>query len=117
MNDLLILLVVLPLWTLVLRLFPRILTTTIEKKVDAHHATKLAGVTADLEAKYATLRTSVDYLTMQQTALRSHIISAVEVLWNEILRIEKKYSHLLILDTILWQRRLRDSMHPVPRGK
>ena len=103
MSDFLIplvYLIALLLWTLVLRLFPRILTTTIEKKIEGHHATKLASFTGELEAKYSTLRTSVDYLSMQQTALRSHIIAAVEVLWNEILRLEKKFSHLLVLDTL-----------------
>ena len=104
MDDLLIALVsllVLVLWTLVLRLFPRILTTTIEKKIEGHHAAKLATLTAELEAKYSTLQTSVDYLSTQQTALRSHIISAVDVLWNEILSLEKQFAHLLFLDTIL----------------
>lgn len=104
MNDFpvpLLWLLALLLWTLVLRLFPRILTTTIERKIEGHHATKLAGLTAELEGKYSTLRTSVDYLSMQQTALRSHIISAVEVLWDEILRLEMQFGHLLVLDTIL----------------
>ena len=54
--------------------------TTFEKKLESHYSTKLATLTAELEAKYSTLQTSVDYLSMQQSAMKSHVISAVNSL-------------------------------------
>ena len=120
MNDLpaaIIGVIVLLIWTLVLRLFPNILTSAIEKKIESHHASKLARLTAELEAKYSTLRTSVDYLSMQQTALRSHIVSSVEVLWNEILALNKDLGHLFFLDAILVPSEIDDFYASGAQGK
>ena len=101
-------LILLALWTLALRIFPGILTTTFEKRLESHYSTKLATLTAELEAKYSTLRTSVDYLSMQQSAMKSHVIPAVELLWNEILTIRQRFGDILILDTILVPKEIRD---------
>ena len=50
MVDWLILLLAMFLWTLVLRWFPSIIMTAIEKKIDSKQSAKLASHTAELEA-------------------------------------------------------------------
>ena len=84
-----------------IRFFPKILTATVEKRLDRHHSEKLASFTTGLKAKYSTLQTSVDYLSMQQNAMSSHIISSVRTLWDNVLTLQDSFAHLLVYDSFL----------------
>ena len=58
-------------WTLVIRTFPAVLGATFVKRIEHRYATNLAQVKAELDAKYSTLKTSVDFLSASQSDLSS----------------------------------------------
>ena len=56
-----------------------------------------------MEARYTTLKTSVDFLAVNQSELRSSTIAAVQTLWTSVLAIEKEFSAPVFVDGILLQ--------------
>ena len=95
-------------WTGALRWVPWLLRTAIEKNIDSTQSQKLAELTAALEARYSTLKTSVDYLSVQQGAMRPRTISSVEALWKHILTLEEEFGHLLMFDTTISRQTIRE---------
>ena len=54
---------------------------------------------------------------MQQSAMRSHTISAVEVLWNEILTLQGKFTNLLVVDTVMTPGGIQTFFEKGARGR
>ena len=112
MGDLLVVVVVVVVvnvaWTLLVRTFPAVLTATLTKGIEHGHATELSRLKADLDARYSTLKSSVDFLSASQSDLRTRAITSVESLWTAVLEIEREHSDLVFVDNILVSEELRD---------
>ena len=92
-----------------MRTFPAVLTATLTKGIEHQYATSLSKLKADLDARYSTLKSSVDFLSASQSDLRTRAITSVESLWAAILEIERDYSDLVFVDNILLSEEIRDS--------
>ena len=113
MDDLLVVVVVVVVvnvaWTLLVRTFPAVLTATLTKGIEHRYATRLSRLKADLDARYSTLKSSVDFLSASQSDLRTRAITSVESLWTAVLEIERESSDLLFVDNILVPEEIRDA--------
>ena len=94
MNDqLLIVVIVIGLqiaFVAIARAFPAILGAALVKTIEHRYAVRLSRLKADLESRYTTLQTSVNFLAANQSELRSKTITAVQTLWTSILAIEQE---------------------------
>ncbi len=112
MDDLLVLVVVVVVvnvaWTVLVRTFPAVLTATLTKAIEHQYATRLSRLKADLDARYSTLKSSVDFLSASQSDLRTRAIASVESLWTAVLEIEREHSDLVFVDNILVSEEIRD---------
>lgn len=95
-------------WTLLARTFPAVLTAKLTKGIEHGHATELSRLKADLDARYSTLKSSVDFLSASQSDLRTRAITSVESLWTAVLEIEREHSDLVFVDNIFVSEELRD---------
>ena len=112
MGDLLVVVVVVVIvnvaWTLLVRMFPAVLTATLTKGIEHRYATRLSRLKGDLDARYSTLKSSVDFLSASQSDLRTRAITSVESLWTAVLEIEREYSDLVFVNDILVPEEIRD---------
>ena len=112
MGDLLVLVVVVVVvnvaWTLLVRTFPAVLTATLTKGIEHRYATRLSRLKADLDARYSTLKSSVDFLSASQSYLRTRAITSVESLWTAVLEIEREHSDLVFVDNIFVPEEIRN---------
>ena len=95
-------------WTILIRIFPQVLGTAVIKKIENIHATKLKTATAELDARYATLGSSIDYLATHQAELRSRTISSVESMWEKIHKWENEFRILMVPETIMTPKEIAD---------
>ena len=113
MGDLLVVVVVAVVvnvaWTLLVRTFPAVLTATLTKGIEHRYATRLSRLKADWDARYSTLKSSVDFLSASQSDLRTRSISSVESLWTTVLEIERECRALVFVDSILTPKEIQDS--------
>ena len=84
-----------------IRVFPSILGTAVQKRIEYQYDTKLERTKAELQASYSTLKTSVEFLSSTQSELRSKMIASAEKLWGVILAVEKEFSGIMVIDTLL----------------
>ena len=107
MNDqLLIVVIVLGLqiaFVAIARAFPAILGAALVKTIEHRYAVRLSRLKADLDSRYTTLQTSVNFLAANQSELRSKTITAVQTLWTSILAIEQEFRELVVVDDSLLQ--------------
>ena len=96
-------------WTLLVRTFPAVLTATLTKRIEHQYATRLSQVKADWDARYSTLKSSVDFLSASQSDLRTRSIASVESLWTIVLEIERECRALVFLDGVLTPKQIQDS--------
>ena len=85
------------------RAFPAILGAALVKTIEHRYAVRLSRLKADLDSRYTTLQTSVDFLAANQSELRSKTIAAVQTLWTSVLAIEQEFRDLVFVDDILLQ--------------
>ena len=85
----------------VVRVFPAVLTTALTKRVEHRYSARLAELKADLDARYSTLKSAVDFISASQSDLRTRAIASVEALWTTVLEIEHEHRNLVVLDGIL----------------
>ena len=113
MGDLLVVVVVAVVvnvaWTLLVRTFPAVLTETLTKGIEHRYATRLSRLKVDWDARYSTLKSSVDFLSASQSDLRTRSISSVESLWTTVLEIERECRALVFVDSILTPKEIQDS--------
>ena len=64
----------------VVRAFPAVLTVTLTKGIEHRYAARLSRLKADWDARYLTLKSSVDFLSASQSDLRMRAITSVESL-------------------------------------
>ena len=95
-------------WTLAIRTFPAVLGSTFIKKIEHQNATNLSRLKADLDASYSTLKTSVDFLSADQSELRSKTIRSVESLWTAVIEIDNMVGDILVVDAIFHDDELAD---------
>ena len=88
-------------WTLVIRVFPSVLGKAFEKRIEHGYDSKLEQVKAELQASYATLKTSVDFLSITQSELRTKVIASIESLWKIVCGVEKEFADIMIIDRLL----------------
>ena len=100
MFDLVYPVVVVLLWTLLIRTIPSVLSKSIEKRVEYRLNRKLEEVKADLQGSYSTVGKSVDFLSAVQPEVMSKMTHAVEKLWTSALAIRKHHGAVLLLDDL-----------------
>ena len=88
------------LWTILVRVFPSILSMTIEKRIEHQYNKKLESTKAELQASYSSVGTSVGFLSAVQPELRSKIIESVERIWRAVHSLEEHYKEIIFLDTV-----------------
>lgn len=93
---------------LVIRTFPAVLGAMFVKKIEHQYATSLSRLKADLDASYSTLKTSVDFLSADQSELRSKTIRSVESLWTAVIEIDDMFSDIVAMDAIFIDDELAD---------
>ena len=95
-------------WTLLVRTFPAVLGAKLLKKTEHQYSVRLSRVEADLNARYSTLKTSVDVLSASQTELRSKTTASVQTLWTAMIEIEREFGDLVFVDDLLLREEIRD---------
>ena len=95
-------------WTLLVRTVPAVLTATLTKSIEHQYATSLSRLKADWDARYSTLKSSVDFLSASQSDLRARSITSVESLWTTVLEIECDCRDLVTVDRILTPKEIQD---------
>lgn len=100
-TNFLVTILVVSLWTILIRAIPLILTKGIEQRVERRNNEKLEELKATLQASYTSVGTSVGFLSTAQPELRSKMIASVEGLWESILSFKDKHNEIMILDSIL----------------
>ena len=98
------------LWTILVRVFPSILSGGILKRIEHRYDRKLEEAKAELQASYSTLKTSVDFLSATQPELRSKMIESVEMLWSAVLSLEKEYRDIIFLESICLPIEITDGL-------
>ena len=93
--------VVVLLWTILVQVFPSILSMTIEKRIEHQYNKKLESIKADLQASYSSVGTSVGFLSAVQPELRLKIIESVERIWSAVRSLDEHYREIMFLDSIL----------------
>jgi hypothetical protein len=102
------------LWPLILIWFIRKLFTPafnkyIEKHIDLKSDSKLEHLKNELQADYSTLKTSVDVLSTNHSAMHPHIIEAIKFLWSEILTIREHYNSAILFDAMITSEERQNS--------
>lgn len=85
-------------WVILIRVFPSLLGTAVQKHIEHQYDRKLEQTKTELQASYSNLRTSVEFLSSTQSELRSKMIAAVEKLWGIILSVEKEFGVIMLID-------------------
>lgn len=93
----------------VVRVVPTILTTTLTKEIEHRYSARLSELKADLDARYSTLKSSVDFLSASQSDLRTRAIASVESRWSTVLAVEREYSDLVFVDDIFQPNAIREA--------
>ena len=88
-------------WTISVRVFPSILSMTVEKRIEHQYNKKLESIKAELQASYSSVETSVGFLSVVQPELRLKIIESVERIWRAVRSLEEYHSGIMRLDSIL----------------
>lgn len=110
--SLLVTVVIVFLWTLLIRVVPAILGTGITKRIEHQYDRKLEETKAVLQSSYSTLKTSVDFLSAAQPELRLKMIESVEKLWGAVLSHEEECSEIIFLDSILLPNEIDQNLRP-----
>ena len=95
-------LVALVIWTFLIRWFPSILGKAFEKRIEYRYDRKLEKIKAELQASYATLKTSVNFLSTTQSELRSKVISSTKTLWSIVCAVEAEFSGIMVIDHFMF---------------
>lgn len=93
--------ILLILWTSLIRWFPAILGKAFEKHIEYRYDRNLENIKAELQASYSNLKASVDFLSATQSELRSKVISATEALWSSVCVAEKEFRDLMFIDSVM----------------
>lgn len=116
------------LWILAFRTFPEFLGANVIKVLEARrsadlerlkgaislsNSVEIERLKADLQSMSATVKTSADFLTANQSELRGRTINAADTLWEDMLRLRDAYSQLVFIDMIL----TRDELDKFIRGE
>lgn len=88
-------------WTLAVRIFPGVLGEAIVRKIEHRYAAKLSTMEAELNGRYSTLRSSMEFLAAGQSEFRSKVIESVESLWSAFVKIDDEFSDIGFVDEIL----------------
>jgi hypothetical protein len=107
-------------WTLLVRTFPDFLGSALLKGIELRNSMEIEQLKDDLtretqreierlRADYATLKSSTDYLSANQTELRSRMIAATDRMWNSMLGIRKSFGDVMFIDTIALPKELEDA--------
>jgi hypothetical protein len=96
---------------LVVRTFPYVLGGSLLRMLEHRNAKslektkdELARATArdieGLRADYSSLRASTDYISANQAELRSRMIAATAMLWNQMIVLRREFGAMISLETI-----------------
>ena len=88
-------------WTLVIRVFPSVLGKAFEKRIEHGYDSKLEKLKAELQASYATLQTSVGFLSATQSELRTKVIESTETLWRSVCAVETEFGDIMLIDNVV----------------
>ena len=98
------------LWTILVWVFPSILSKTIEKRIEHHYNKKIESTKAELQASYSSVGTSVGFLSAVQPELRLKIIESVESTWRAVRSLEEHYKEIIFLDSILLPEEIQNGL-------
>ena len=88
----------------VFKWFPSVLSKAFEKSIEHGYASKLEQI----KAEYSTLKTSVDFLSITQSELRTKVIESTETLWGALRTVEKEYTDIRVVDNSLTPKEINE---------
>ena len=98
------------LWTILVWVFPSILSMAVEKRIEHQYNKKLESIKAELQASYSSVGTSVGFLSTVQPELRLKIIESVERIWHAVHSLEEHYQEIIFLDSILLPEEIQNGL-------
>ena len=98
--DLLPAFAVIFLWTLAIRVFPRLLGDKWRKSIEHKYAKNLESYRTSLEARYATLSDSVQFLSATRSVWQSRMVESVAAMWKSILKTQEENRDLVFANNI-----------------
>ena len=106
---------------LFIQVFPSVLGKALENRIKHGYDTKLEQVKAEWQASYATLQTSVDFLSTTQSELRTKVIESTETLWSALRAAADEYMGIRVIDNMVTPKEINEilsgeSENPVIQG-
>jgi hypothetical protein len=107
-------------WVFLIRTFPDFIGGALLKSIDRRNSIEIENLRNELNQKtqrdlehlradYATLKSSTDFLTANQSELRSKMIAATEMLWNSMLEIRKSLGDVTFIETVFLPGELEEA--------
>ena len=84
-------------WTLVVRIYPAVLGASFIRRINHNYDVKLENLKAELQAEYSSLESSVHFLALSQSELRSKVIKSVESLWRGSIAAKNEFDDAAIM--------------------
>ena len=103
-------------WTLVIRTFPVFLGEALVKRIQFGYDERLEETKAKHQERLATGTSSVDFLSSMQSDLRLKTIESAEILWKAILAVEREFSDLVFLLSFLYPHEFDSLFHKYDSG-
>jgi hypothetical protein len=99
-------------WALVIVVFPKFFSDTLLRAIDHKHNIRLEEIKAELgrenarkietlKSDDATLKSSIELLSGNQSEIRARRLVAIEKMWNVFLQLKQNFGGVIYLDTIL----------------
>jgi len=79
-------------------------------ELDRSTAVALEQAKGEITGSYATLKSSMDFLSTNQSELRAHSVEAVNTLWRVMLDIREAYSSLIVFEHVFRVRERQDAL-------
>lgn len=98
------------LWTILVRVFPSILSVMIEKRIEHQYNKKLESTKAELQASYSSVGTSVGFLSAVQPELRLKIIESVERICRAVHSFKEHYKEIIFLDSMFLPEEIQNGL-------
>ena len=88
-------------WTLFVRIFPKVLGESFIRRIHHGYDVALEKVKAELQERFSTLESSVTFLAASQSELQSKRIESVALLWQACIAAKKEFSDAVFMYDII----------------
>lgn len=86
----------------------------IKADLTATNASELAHIKGEIDARYATLKSSIEFMTANQAELRGRLVASCERLWTCLAELREAFQDVLHVDMVLLPHEL-DELIKGPR--